>query len=193
MQRQVAKAEAGVQQARRDRYPDVSVELEGRNYTGNGEFRQGMALMSINLPWFNSGKYRERIRKESAMKDMAEQELADYRLELRAEVHGLTLKIEAARREALLYRDEIVPRTETALASARSAWESGSGMFRDLLESRRMLLEARTMQTRATREQYIELADLVLCCGLGDMEALFMLQPVLSGESNPASATQPKP
>ncbi len=86
------------------------------------------------------------------MKDMAEQELADYRLELRAEVHGLTLKIEAARREALLYRDEIVPRTETALASARTAWESGSGMFRDLLESRRMLLEARTMQTRETME-----------------------------------------
>jgi outer membrane protein TolC len=193
MRQQIAQAQAGVESARRERYPDVSLEFEGRNYSGNGDFRQGMAGISINVPWFNSGKYRQQVRRELAMKEMTEKELEDYQLELRAEVHGLTLKIEAARREAVLYRDEIIPRSETALASARSAWESGGGMFRDLLEARRMLLEARTMRIRATAEQYINLSELVLCCGLGDLEALTMLEPMLRGQTNAAPAAQPNP
>lgn len=182
----VLQAEAGVRQAQRERYPDVSVGLEGRNYTGNGDFRQGMALLSINLPWFNAGKYRSQERREAALKQAAELDITDSQLELHAEVHGLSLRIEAARREALLYRDEITPRNETALASARAAWESGSGMFRDLLETRRALLDASIMETRATAQQYIDLAELVLCCGLGDLEALLLLQPILSGTTNSA-------
>jgi outer membrane protein TolC len=99
----------------------------------------------------------------------------NYTLAVREEVHGLTVKIDAARREAVLYRDEIIPRSETALASARAAWESGRGMFRDVLDARRMLLEARLMFARAVSEQYQMMSELVLCCGLGDLEALQMI------------------
>ena len=44
-----------------------------------------------------------------------------------------------------------------------------------MLEARRMLLEARVMRARATGEQYQMLSELVLCCGIGDLEALKML------------------
>jgi hypothetical protein len=37
-----------------------------------------------------------------------------------------------------------------------------------------MLLEGRLMQARAISEQYQMLSELVLCCGLGDLEALSM-------------------
>jgi hypothetical protein len=47
-------------------------------------------------------------------------------------------------------------------------------MFLDVLEARRMLLEARLMSTRAVAEQWQMLSELVLCCGLADMEALQM-------------------
>jgi hypothetical protein len=48
-------------------------------------------------------------------------------------------------------------------------------MFRDLLDARRMLLDGRLMYVRAVSEQYQVLSDLVLCCGLGDLEALQMI------------------
>jgi outer membrane protein TolC len=102
-------------------------------------------------------------------------------LAVREEVHGLTVKIDAARREALLYRDEIIPRSEQALASAQSAWQSGTGMFLDVLEARRMLIESRLMSARAVTEQWQMLSELVLCCGLADLEALEMLNNNVQG------------
>ena len=97
-------------------------------------------------------------------------------LSVREEIHNLTVKIDAARREAVVYRDEIIPRSETAIESARAAWETGRGMLRDVLDMRRMLIEGRLMLARAIAEQYEMLSDLVLCCGLGDLEALQMLE-----------------
>ena len=48
-------------------------------------------------------------------------------------------------------------------------------MFRDVLDARRMLLDARLMFARAVTEQYQMMSELVLCCGLGDLEALQMI------------------
>jgi hypothetical protein len=39
-----------------------------------------------------------------------------------------------------------------------------------------MLLDGQGMEARAIAEQYRLLADLVLCCGLADLEALDMLK-----------------
>jgi outer membrane protein TolC len=81
--------------------------------------------------------------------------------------------LDAARREALLYRDEILPRLEQALASTQAAWSANRGMFLEALEARRALIDARLTLARATAEQYRVLSELVLCCGLGDLEALY--------------------
>lgn len=172
---QVAQAEAAVVVARRERYPDVSVGAEARNYSRNGEFRQGMLMLSFNLPLGNRKRYAAAIQREQARTQSTELELADAELALRNEIHELIARIDAARREALVYQDEIVPRSRAALASAQAAWESGRGMMIDLLDARRMLLEAQVMQARAVAEQYEWLSDLVLCCGLGDLEALEMI------------------
>ena len=90
------------------------------------------------------------------------------------EVHGLVVKIAAARREALLYRDQIIPRSEQALASAKAMFESG-GALRDVLDARRMWLEGKLMYARAVAERYEMLSELILYCGLGDLEALQMI------------------
>jgi outer membrane protein TolC len=175
LRRQVAQAQATVEMTRRQQYPDVNVGLEARNYTGDGSFRQGMLVFSMNLPWVNHGKYRNEIQRDEAKLQASEYVLADYQLSVREEVHQLTVKIDAARREALLYRNEIIPRSESALETARFGWEANRNSFRDLVDARRMLLEGRLMQARAISEQYQTMAELVLCCGLGDMEALQMI------------------
>ena len=175
LEQEIARAEAGVNLARGQRLPDVSVGLEGRNYSGNGSFRQGAMVLSVNLPWVNGGKYRSEIRREEANLRAAQLDLDDYKLTVQQEVHDLVLRIDAARRQILLYQDEIIPRTEKALESARIAWEANRGSFRDVLDARRMLLEGRLMRAREMAEQYQLMSELVLCCGLGDLEALQML------------------
>jgi outer membrane protein TolC len=160
---------------RRQRYPDLAVGAESRNYTGNGEFRQAMVTLSLSLPWGNRSRYNAAVQREQEKVKAAQQDAADFELGLRNEVHDLTVKIDAASREALLYRDEIIPRSQTALESAHSAWTTGRGTFRDLLDARRMLLDAQLMYARAVTEQYQMMSELVLCCGLGDFEALEMI------------------
>jgi len=189
MRQQIKQAEAAVQLTRRQRLPDFSAGLEARNYTGDGSLRQGMFVLSLNLPWGNAAKYRNDIQRAENKQRAAELDLADWHLSAREEVHHLTVAIDTARREALLYRDDIIPRSEQALTSARAAWETGRRTLREVLETRRMLLDARLMYARAVAEQYQMLSELVLCCGLGDLEALQMLstqtQDNKPGESKP--------
>ena len=186
MRGQVKQAEAMVAETRRMQLPEVSVGAESRNYSGNGDWRQAEFMVNFSLPLFNRAKYRADIQRNAAKLKTVEAETADYTLAVREEVHDLTVKIDAGRREAVLYRDHIIPRSEAALESARSAWEAGRGMFRDVLDARRMLLDARLMFARAVTEQYQMMSELVLCCGLGDLEALQMLgaEPESQNEGN---------
>lgn len=188
---EILEAEAAVDVSRRARYPDFSAGAEVRQYSGNGDFRQSMVMAGVNIPWGNRKRYAAAIQRDEAKLRAAQLDTADYELGLRREVRELTVRIDAARREALLYRDQIIPRSETALASARATWESGRGMFRDVLEARRMLVEAQLMQARATSEQYELLAELVLCCGLGDLEALDMIGIFSESNTEPNGGTNP--
>lgn len=172
---EIREAEAAVEVSRRARLPDLAAGAELRQYSGNGDLRQGMVKLSLNLPWGNRKHYTAAVQRDEAALQAIRHDTDDYQLALQNEVRALTVKIDAARREALLYQDQIIPRSDAALTSAQAAWESGRGMFRDLLEARRMLVEGRLMQARAVTEQYKMLSELVLCCGLGDLEALQMI------------------
>ena len=183
MREQIKQAQAVVDSTRRSRFPDVGVGAESRNYSGNGEWRQAEFMLSFNLPLFNARKYRADLSRDEAKLRATELEAADYELSLREEVHGLTVRIDAARRESLLYGDEVIPRSESALESARAGWESGRNTFRDVLDARRMLLEGSLMHARALSEQYQMLSELVLCCGLGDLEALQMIGAQPEGQN----------
>jgi outer membrane protein TolC len=144
-----------------------------------------MVRLSVSLPWVNDAKYRQETRRENARRQAAEFDAADYELSLREELRRLTAGIDASRREALLYRDEIIPRSVQALASAEASWAANRALFLDVLEARRMLVDARLTYARAVTEQYRLLTELVLCCGLGDLEALEMIgaQPEVSPPS----------
>ncbi len=181
MRREVEQAAANTEVTRLKRLPDFGVGIEGRAFTGNGEFRQGMVFFNVNLPFWNLDKYRAEHARDAAKTRAAEQSLADYRLHAAKEVHEVVTSISAARREALLYRDQILPRAELALASARLAWETERGMFRDVLEMRRMLIESRLMLARAVAEQHSMLSQLLLYCGADDLDALKKHQEKPSG------------
>jgi outer membrane protein TolC len=78
------------------------------------------------------------------------------------------VQLDAARRQALLYRDEIIPLTEQTLASASTAWENNLGLFQDVLDTRRMLVENRLSLAQSVADQVRTLAELTLLTGIKD-------------------------
>ena len=172
LSREIAAAEAQAAATRKARLPDVSAGIEGRQFSGDGGFREGMFTVSLSLPWFNRGKYASDSARARARLEAAEFDRADQELSVREEVHLLTVAIDAARREGLLYRDEILPRSQQALESAHTQWLAGRGLFLDVMEARRLLLEARLTFARAVAAQYQAMSDLVLSCGLDGLESL---------------------
>lgn len=189
LRERVRAADARTQATRKARYPDIGLDFEGRNYTGNGEFRQAMILVTATFPLGNAAKYRRDIWRDEDRARAARLDVADQELAIRQELVALVVAIDAARREALLYRHDILPRSEQALAAAQSDWETGRVSFREVLDAHRMVLEARLMLARAITEQWRQLSDLVLCCGLGDLEALDLLRPATMNENS--LSTQP--
>jgi outer membrane protein TolC len=172
MEQEIKQAQASAELTRRSRLPDVSFGVEGRQYSGDGEFRSGMFTLRFSLPWFNEGKYRKDYQRDKEKQRTAEEERDDRVLMVREELHHLSVEMDAMRREALLYSDEITTRANQALTSRLSDWETGHGMFRDVLDARRMLLDSELMSARATAEQNEMLAEMLLWTGLENIEAL---------------------
>ncbi len=175
MRKEIAMAEAGIEVAQRSRRPDVTLGAQGRQWSGSGEFRQGMFLVGVTLPWFNRSKYRADLDRSRARSEAVRADIEDYELEVRRELFRVWTRIDASRREALLYQDTILPRTELAVSTALAAWTAGRGQFLDVLEARRMLTDARLMRARAINEQFQMITDLITCCGVGELDSLDML------------------
>lgn len=191
MRQEIAMAEAGVEVSRRNRLPDLSLGVEGRQWSGSGDFREGMFTVGLNLPWFNRSRYRADLDRARHRADAARAEVDDYELDVRRELFRIWTRIDAARREALLYRDSIIPRSELAVQTALAAWGTGRGMFLELMDARRMLTEARVMHVRALAEQHQMIADLITCCGVAELDSLLMLgaRPDSPDPDRPASPT----
>jgi outer membrane protein, heavy metal efflux system len=172
MEQEIKQAKATAELTRKSRLPDVSFGVEGRQFSGDGGFREGDFTLRFSLPWFNEGRYHKDYERDKERQRTAEQEREDQILMVREELHHLSVEIEASRREALLYSDEITSRSSQALTSRLNDWETGHGMFRDVLDARRMLLDSELMSARATAEENQMLAELLLWTGLDSVEAL---------------------
>ena len=80
----------------------MSLGVEGRQYSGDGEFRSGMFTLRFSLPWANRDKYRKDYERDKERQKSAEQEREDQVLMVREELHHLAVGIEAMRRESLV-------------------------------------------------------------------------------------------
>ena len=187
LEREINEAQATAELTRRSRLPEVSLGVEGRQFSGDGEFRSGMFTLNFSIPWFNESKYAKDYERDKERQKSTEQEREDQVLTVREQLHHLSVEIDAARREALLYSDEISPRASQALSSRVADWETGHGMFRDVLDARRTLLDSQLTAARATAEENEMLAELLLWTGLDSVEALAPLvnePPIISHENH---------
>jgi outer membrane protein TolC len=175
LERQIKEAAANTELVRKSRYPDISLGIEGRQYSGDGGFRSGMFTLKFPIPWTNREKYRADYERERELQNAAERDREEQVLMVKEELHHLAVGIEASRREALLNQNEISVRATQALKSRELEWENGRAAFRDVLDARRMLLESELMAARAAAEEHRMLAEMLLWTGLPTLETLLPL------------------
>ena len=171
-EREMGVAAAAVQLTRRSQRPDLAVGVQSFHESATGAAAQGMVTVTMSVPWFNRGNYRRDLERERARLAAAEAQAEDARLQVRREVHRLVTQIDAGRREALLMHDVVLPRTRRLQESLEGLWTSGRAELRDLLEVRRQRIEAEMSEVRATAEYWMAVSELLLCCGLEDLETV---------------------
>lgn len=82
-------------------------------------------------------------------------------------ISQLSIELDAARRQALLYRDEIIPRQRQIVGNMEAACQTSRSGFCDLLDAQRALIEGELAYARAVAEQHRLLADFYLMGALG--------------------------
>ena len=162
---EMRSAQAQAEIARKSRLPDVGGFLEGRQYSGDGGFREATIGVKLTLPWFNGGRYRSDYARERARVDSVRFEIENAAQMIREELHQLTVELDAARREAVLYRDDILPRARVVFEMAHAQWLNAQVPLTEPLEARRQWLEARQQLVRALATQHQLLSELVLAAG----------------------------
>lgn len=168
----------------RSRRPDVALGVQSYHEARTGSAAQGMATLTVSLPWFNGRNYRRDLERDDARLRAAEARVLDAREGVRREVHGLVTRLRASRQEALLLHEVIVPRTERMLEVMQARWAAGGLDLRELLEVRREWIESELASARATEAYWVAVSELLLCCGLEDLgmvEGMMEREPVEQG------------
>lgn len=175
MRQESISAQAAADLTRRQRLPDVSVGVEARQYSGDGGFREGMATVSFTVPWLNKGKYDNDWRRDERRKRASDFAATDYALSVREELHHHVVDLDEARRQAVLYQDQLIPLTRQILSSAETAWEHNIGPFQDILDAHTTLLADELISAQALTDQTTILAEISLLTGSHDFGAVLVL------------------
>lgn len=168
----VGVASAAVEVTRRSQRPDVAVGVQSYHELATGTAAQGMLTVTMSVPWFNRANYRRDLQRDRARLASVEASVDDARQAVRREVHRLVTQIDTARREAVLMHDVVLPRTRRLLESLEGLWTSGRAELRELMDTRRQRVEAEMSEVRATGDYWVAMSELLLCCGLEDLETV---------------------
>jgi outer membrane protein TolC len=145
--REVEAAEARATLARREIWPDltIGVQVGQRRVTMPAEDgmqperrteRMGSLMIGASLPIFARSRQLRMREEMTAMRRMAEAELAAMRAETRSEVARAHADLARARSLARLYRTTVIPQAEAAVQSSLAAYRVGSVDFMTLLDNR---------------------------------------------------------
>jgi cobalt-zinc-cadmium efflux system outer membrane protein len=140
----VLAAEAAL--ARTKQTSDVTVGAgwrQGRSW----DDQSTVAFVTIPLQVFN--RYQGEVAQADALERKAKSSTSAVETRLRAVLFGLYQEILHAQDEVSLVRGEILPRSEEALALARSGFDQGLFTQLDLLDAQRTLLEVRSEYIQA--------------------------------------------
>lgn len=165
-QRDVDAANARAALARREIWPDLTIGFQYAR-RGSEAATEGMASLMIgaSLPVFAPTRQLKMREEATAMRRMAEAELAAMRATTRGSVSEAYANLVRARTLAVLYRTTIIPQAEAAVASALAAYRVGSVDFMTLLDDRMTVNEYRQQLFALEGEQGKAWAELEMLIG----------------------------
>jgi outer membrane protein TolC len=160
---QVKSAQAMLNLARRERdLPDFSVGLDYMQVPGAPDGYG--AMFSINLPWFTGKKSAEARRLEHQLRgDEAALDVARGRAQF--EIRDAWLRVQAARRSVLLFRNELLPKSAQTVEVSRTAYEKDKSSFLELLDAERSLRDIRLKSILSLTQYEGAVADLEKAVG----------------------------
>ena len=176
----VRAADASVQLARKEIFPDLQVGVQyGQRGGEMGTERMGSLMLGASLPIFaRSRQFQMRVEAD-AMKQMAQEDVAAMRAETRGKIGEAYAALTRARSLAQLYRTTVLPQAEATVASALAAYRVGSVDFMTLLDDRMTVNKYRQELYALDAEQGKAWAELEMLVGL----ALFDANNLTSGDA----------
>jgi outer membrane protein TolC len=181
--REVSGREDALERARQEYIPDINPFA---GFTGSISQVIGAGVTFPTVIPRIRGMIREARADLRRVQAMARQ----TRLDRAADYVAALYALRNSERQAALLEDQVLPAAERVLDSTRQAYTAGTGMYLDLIESQRTLLDVRLAlaEARASREQ--NLVDLEALAGV-DVETLAVAaaaRPSTRGSTRPATA-----
>lgn len=157
-------AQKGVDVAERDAtQPDFFV---GADYWQMPDAEDAWGfVVSVNLPWFSAKRSAE-VRKMQHLRRAEELALQHVRARIQYEVQDAFRRFEAARRSVVLFRGELLPKSQQSVEVSRISYEKNRATFLDLLDAERSLRDVRLQYYRAIADYESAVADLERAVGI---------------------------
>lgn len=166
--------EKKVSAARAGYWPTVSLQGSyGRRWAYNptesppgvGRFEDvGQVATLLNIPLFQGGQVRARVREETAKLDAARERLRDLELRIRLEVRTALLNIGSAQ-EQINATEKAVEQAGESLRIEQEKYNLGKGSIIDILDAQSALLNAQTNYYRSLADYKTASAQLRLAVG----------------------------
>ena len=143
---EVRAADASARLARKEIIPDLQVGVQygqrgatmtdAAGMTERTTERMGSLMIGASIPIFARDRQLQMRTEASAMKAMAEADVAAMRAETRGRIGEAYAGLTRARRLEQLYRTTVLPQAEATVTSALSAYRVGQVDFMTLLDDR---------------------------------------------------------
>ncbi|HTK47873.1 MAG TPA: TolC family protein [Gemmatimonadaceae bacterium] len=171
----VRAADASASLARRELIPDLQIGVQygqqGATMTDPAGMtqrrteRMGSLMLGASIPIFARDRQLQMRTEASAMRAMAEAEVAAMRAETRGKIGEAYALLTRARNLARLYRTTVLPQAEATVASALSAYRVGSVDFMTLLDDQMAVNRYREELATLDADEGKAWADLELLSG----------------------------
>jgi outer membrane protein TolC len=160
-ERKIQGAQSRLETARRAWIPDPAFRVAADRYNRADQVVSEVnAGFSINLPWFNRGKYKAAIRENQKMLESSEYELKAERADTLSVVRNQFLQVRTFHHHTELYKTKLLPLAEQTAAAKQLGYINDKESFLDLLTARQNVRDLESMYWDHLMRYQIALAEL---------------------------------
>lgn len=121
-------------------------------------------MFSINLPWF-TGQHRAEVAKFEHSLHADEAAVDSARNKASLEVRDAFLRVEAARKSVVLFKGELLPKSQQSVEVSRASYEKDKASFLDLLDAERSQRDIKLKYHQVLAQYEWAVADLERAVG----------------------------